>query len=346
MTDKRLPFDLAFKTAIRNGCWPPDETGEESQQLARHLQVVSRESSCAAAGVTMGRSFVIPTSALTRDLTTATAGAGGNLVGVSKPSLIDLLRPFSAIANFGPTVLEGLTSDLSLPAVSVGFVTGWTAEGSTFTSTDPVFSLPVALVPKTLSVACKVSRKLMASTGFDFQAGLMREIYAAIGGELDRVALLGDGTGNAPLGILSAPGTTAITFGAAASWSKILAFEEAIGKANARNNLAFLASNNTKAKLRAAVRSSGNSNFIWADGPNGIAGYRSEATSWLDATDQLIFGSWDNLVIGIWLDGIQITVDPFTSASTNEVRFVATLYTDVGLQRPGCFAVSVDSAAQ
>jgi HK97 family phage major capsid protein len=241
------------------------------------------------------------------------------LVGVSKKPLVDLLRPFSAIANFGPTVLEGLTSDLSLPAVSVGFVTGWTAEGSTFTSTDPVFSLPVALTPETLSVVCKVSRKLMASTGFDFQAGLMREIYAAIGQELDRVALLGDGTGNAPLGILAAPGTTAITFDAAATWAKCLSFVEALGKANApKDKIAWLGSNNAKAKLQAAPRSSGNPNFCWQDGK--IADYRAEATSHLDGTDQLILGSWDNLVIGIWLDGIQVTVDPFTSASTNEVR--------------------------
>src|SRR6202023_3390394 len=99
------------------------------------------------------RSFVIPTSVLARDLTTATAGASGNLVGVSKPSLVDLLRPFSVIANFGPTILAGLTSDVSLTAVTTGFVTGWTAENATFTSTDPVFSLPVAFTPKTPSGA-------------------------------------------------------------------------------------------------------------------------------------------------------------------------------------------------
>jgi HK97 family phage major capsid protein len=168
-----LPFDMAFKVALKNGTWPPDQIGEESQQLARHLQVVARESSCPGAGVTNGRSFVIPASALlTRDLSTLTSGAGGYTVGVSKPSLVDLLRPFSAIASYGPTVLSGLTSDVSLPAVTTGTVTGWTAENATFTSTDPVLSLPVAMTPKTLSVVCKVSRKLMASTGFDFPGRL------------------------------------------------------------------------------------------------------------------------------------------------------------------------------
>src|SRR5258708_23772342 len=104
----------------------------------------------------------------------------------------------------------------------------------------------------------------MASTGLNFQAGLMREIYAAIGGELDGVALLGDGSGNAPLGILSAPGTTAVTFSAAATWVKCLSFIEALGKANAsKDKIAWLDSNNAKAKLQAAVRSTGNSNFIW-----------------------------------------------------------------------------------
>jgi HK97 family phage major capsid protein len=341
MTDKRLPFNLAFKTALKNRSWPSDSTGEESQALERHLQVVSRESSC----ITGGNSFVIPTSTLTRDLSVSVTTAGGYLVGTEKPSLIDLLRPFSAIAAYGPTVLNDLTSDVSLPAVTVGAVTGWSAENAALSTGDPVFGNPVTLLsPHLVSAQIKISRKLISSTQFDFQAGVMKELYAALGGALDQAALLGNGTGNAPLGILNAPGVGALTFGGPATWPNILKFETAVGKANApKGKLAWLGSNNAAEKLRQAVKASGTS-FIWEDGE--IGGYRAEATSWLDATDQLIFGAWDNLVIGIWLDGIQILVDPFTASQTNEIKLTATLYADVGLLRPALFACSVDSAAQ
>lgn len=341
MTDKRLPFNLAFKTALKNRSWPSDSTGEESQALERHLQVVSRESSRATAG---GQSFVIPTSVLTRDLSVNVATAGGYLTDTSKPSLVDLLRPFSAIASYGPTVLNDLTSDVSLPAVTVGAVTGWSAENAALSTGDPVFALPVALTPHLVSAQIKISRKLLASTQFDFQAGVMRELYAALGGALDQAALLGNGTGNAPTGILSAPGTAALTFGGPATWPNILKFLTAVGKANApKDKLAWLGSNNAAEKLRQAVKASGTS-FIWEDGK--IGDYRAEASSWLDASDQIIFGAWDNLVIGIWMDGIQILVDPFTASQTNEIKLTATLYADIGLSRPGVFAVSVDSAAQ
>jgi HK97 family phage major capsid protein len=341
MTDKRLPFNLAFKTALKNRTWPPDSTGEESQALEKHLQAVSRESS----RVSSGLSFVIPTSTLTRDLSDSVTTAGGYLVGTEKPSLIDLLRPFSAIASFGPTVLNDLTSDVSLPAVTVGAVTGWSAENAALSTGDPAFALPVALTPHLVSAQVKISRKLIASTQFDFQAGVLRELYAALGGALDQAALLGNGTGNAPLGILSAPGVGALTFGGPATWPNILKFETAVGKANApKDHLAWLGSNNAAEKLRQAVKSTGSSNFIWQDGK--IGDFRAEASTWLDATDQLIFGAWDNLVIGIWLDGIQILVDPFTAATTNEIKLTATVYADIGLLRPALFAVSVDSAAQ
>jgi hypothetical protein len=66
----------------------------------------------------------------------------------------------------------------------------------------------------------------------------------------------------------------------------------------------------------------------------------------LDTGDQLVFGSWDNLIVGIWLDGIQVTIDPYSNAPSAQVNFIVTLYVDIGLMRPGLFAVSVDSAAQ
>jgi HK97 family phage major capsid protein len=82
--------------------------------------------------------------------------AGGYLVGTEKPSLIDLLRPFSAIASFGPTVLNDLTSDVSLPAVAFGAVTGWSAENAALTGVgDPAFALPVALTPHLVGAKSK-----------------------------------------------------------------------------------------------------------------------------------------------------------------------------------------------
>ena len=345
MSTPRPTFNEQFRIALQHGHFAPDETGVQSQELERRIKAVSHITGRSIKDSPGGGRFYAPTEWLTRDLSAGVTTAGGFTVGTEKPDLLSLFRPWSAIANLPVTMLSGLVSNLSMPAVATAATAGWSAETAALSTGDPTFSLPVQLSPKLVSATIKFSNKLAAVTGFDFKKAILSELFKSLSAELDRVALLGTGSGNQPIGILNASGTNSITFGAAATWPNVLKFETAIGKNNGtRGAQGWLCSNNTKERWKQIPRTTGGTNFIWED--DQVNGYPAAATSFLDVSDQVIFADWSQLIIAEWAGGIEFVTNPYTYASTNQVQLIASLYCDVGLARPGLFAASSDSAAQ
>jgi predicted phage gp36 major capsid-like protein len=139
-----------------------------------------------------------------------------------------------------------------------------------------------------------------------------------------------------------------VTFGAAATWSKVVLFEQLAGQANARReNLAWIVGNNTRSKWRQAVRgsSTGNVSYLFND-DHTIAGYRTEATSKLDGTGQVVFGDFSECYLGSWGgDAIHLVVDNFSQVKVGKILITATMFADVAFRRPNLFVTSTDSAA-
>ena len=67
-------------------------------------------------------------------------------------------------------------------------------------------------------------------------------------------------------------------------------------------------------------------------------GSGSSAVSNLSA---MIFGNFEDLYIGQW-GGIDLVVDPYTLATSGEIRFVLNAYNDVLVAEPKSFAVIKD----
>ena len=55
----------------------------------------------------------------------------------------------------------------------------------------------------------------------------------------------------------------------------------------------------------------------------------------------MIFGNFEDLYIGQW-GGIDLVVDPYTLATSGEIRFVLNAYNDVLVAEPKSFAVIKD----
>ena len=166
--------------------------------------------------------------------------------------------------------------------------------------------------------------------------------------EIDRIALLGTGSGQ-PTGILNAAGTHPVTFGGAATWASVLNFETLAGKANARReNCAWIIGNNVRAKWKAAVKNATASGvgFLMNEDDT-VNGYPAAVTSKLDASNQVIFGSFEECYIGSWgAPALHLVVDGTTQAKTGKVSVIANLFADVSLRRANLFVVSTDSGAQ
>ena len=141
-------------------------------------------------------------------MSTLSSAAGAYTVGLEKPSLFSLLRPYSIIANpaLNVTRLSGLVGNVSLPIVSTAQTSGFVAQDAAYTSGDMAFALPCVMTPHLLTTQLKVSRKLLYSAGMDIEAGILKEVYSSLGAALDTAALLSDGSSSATTGVLATAG--------------------------------------------------------------------------------------------------------------------------------------------
>lgn len=293
-----------------------------------------------------------------RDLS---ATGGGNVGGytvqtdVLGGSLIELLRNMTVIFELGARKLGGLVGDVAIPSQSGGATAFWVDENAQTASSNLAFG-QLGLVPHRLSAVTLLGKRLLAQSSVDVE-GLVREDFARVLAiAIDLAGLAGTGNGGQPLGVLNTPGVGSETFGAAATWAKILDFETQVANANALlGSLAYVSTPNARAKLKAAPKVTGATPypiFIWERAGGGtklpgegeINGYRAVATKQL-AGDKMIYGNWNDLIVADWI-GMDVVVDPYTKADTHQVKTTINMLADVGVRHVGSFTVSTDSAAQ
>jgi len=290
--------------------------------------------------------FFIPSevSSKQRDLTATTASTGKNTVQttVLGSSLIELLRNLTVTKELGARTLSGLQGNTAIPSQSGGATAYWVAENGQTTASNLTFG-QISLTPKRLSAVSAVSKQLLAQSSIDVEA-LVREDFARVLAiAIDLAALAGDGTSNAPVGILSTSGIGSVTFGGAATFAKIVDFETQVANANAlRLNPAYVTTPNTRAKLKAAAKiGSTFPSFIWDN--NMVNGYPAMATLQVPS-NKVIFGNFNDLIIADWI-GMDVTVDPYTLADKNQIKITINMLADIGVRNAGSFAASTDTGA-
>lgn len=145
------------------------------------------------------------TEAERRALAEATDSAGGYTVpDILSASLIDKARAQSVVMQAGAQTVP-LTSDKNTIAkVLTDPTPAWRLEGGNVANEDATFAA-VVLVPRSLAVVVDVSAELMADS-LNLATALPDILAAAMGEELDRVALSGSGTAPEPTGIINTSG--------------------------------------------------------------------------------------------------------------------------------------------
>jgi HK97 family phage major capsid protein len=154
-----------------------------------------------------------------------------------------------------------------------------------------------------------------------------------------------NGTGGAqPLGIKNTTGVTSGQDASSATYAKILAFISAAGAVNAiRGNPGFVTNTAGAAKLMQVQRFSGTDTPIWEG--NALDGqlvkFNAMSSEQL-ASGNLIFGSWDEVVIGDW-GVLELSTDNGgTRFNQAQVGIRALWMVDVLLRYPQAFVVSVN----
>jgi len=152
--------------------------------------------------------------------------------------VIDRLFPGSVAERLGIQRINITSGELAFPVATAGAVFGWqTTELGNVGAASEYRTTERSLNPDHTGGAQMIlSRKALKQAGDGLEAAIRRDLNAAIGAELDRVAVMGTGTAGQPLGMI--PGAAeygiAITaVDAAASWAAFRAQIVAFMQANA-----------------------------------------------------------------------------------------------------------------
>jgi HK97 family phage major capsid protein len=286
-----------------------------------------------------------PLSVLTRDMSAGVFSAGGALItsGVSD-QVTAPLRANSVVLKLGAQLKLGLIPPTSFPVLGTDFQANFVSEYATAPESD--LSVSTAnMTPHRVVATTTISQLLNVQSKPDSRALVGQQATAAISTAIDKTILVGVG-GSQPLGIFNTPGVQKTTFGGNATLANLLAFETALGLANAEGpnaSIGWVQSPSTRAALKGRPKFSAGSDTLEND-RGYIVGYPAETTTNLSATNQLLLANWNSVIVAWFFSGVFILQDKFTLSKTGEEIITITAFIDGGILHPTAAVISTDPA--
>ena len=290
---------------------------------------------------------VMERAMVNRAMATTPGASGGYLVNVENMGFIDILRNRSVARSMGARVLSGLEGNVMFPRQTGKNSVTWQAgEHTSVTAGDQTLG-QLSMTPKTAIAITDVSEQLLRQSSPSAEQFVMADLAAdiAIDG-VDLAALKGTG-GAQPIGIYNTTGVDTGQDASSVTYAKILAFPVSAGSNNAiRGNPGFVTDIAGASVLMQEQRFSNTDTPLWEGNlmDGSCIGFRAMSSEQL-ATGELIFGSWDELVIGEW-GVLELSTDTggtrFNSAT---VGIRAMWMVDVMIRYPQAFVVSTNLAA-
>lgn len=250
---------------------------------------------------------------------------------------IDLLRSQLVTGRLGATILDGLVGDQDIPKQIGSTTAQWVAEDGALTETDPDFD-DVKMSPKTVGAMTSYSRRTLINAVPSIENIVRRDLAATIANAIDLQAIIGDGTGNKPTGVINSAGVHELSL-AGPSWAQVLEFIASIQTADADlGSLGWAVTPRAVAKLRGTLRETGDASggYLMSE-PGSLAGYPAAVTTALpsvtagepEATTTLaVFGAWSQLLIGYW-SATDILVNPYEGQAYARGRVLVRAMRDV-----------------
>lgn len=286
----------------------------------------------------------LPADVMQRALSTVPGSTGGYLVNVENMGFIDILRNRSVTLRMGARRLSGLQGNVTIPRqTGKGSVTWQGGENASVSAADQALG-QLSMTPKTAIAITDVSEQMLAQSSISAEAFVMADLAAdiAIDG-IDFAAIKGTG-GAQPIGIKNTVGIASGQDGSTLSYAKALAFPVAAGTANAiRGNPGWVTN------IAGASIGMQRSRFANTDTPlwegnlldGTLVGFRAMSSEQM-AAGELIFGSWDEVVIGEW-GVLELAMDNGgTRFNAAQVGIRAMYMVDVLIRYPQAFVYSVN----
>ncbi|GAB5350743.1 phage major capsid protein [Qipengyuania sp. 483] len=259
--------------------------------------------------------------------------------GVVEPKttrgIFDRLFPASVASRLGVNSVSIPFGTVEYPVATQGAVAGWAAtEGGNVPNATAFQTSETTLSPDhTLGAHMRLSRKAVKQTGPGLEQAIRRDMSAAIGAELDRAILVGDGLDGEPTGLVelaSGTGTWAATWPAVRT--EIIAFMTA----NAISDPSAVRMAITPemwADLDDAIYDAGSGQTEWTRLTAGM-GNPILSTQLTDDTALLAVtaGGLSPAYLGMW-GGVDLIRDPYSDAQSGGLRLTGLLTVDLKVPR-------------
>jgi HK97 family phage major capsid protein len=270
-----------------------------------------------------------------RNLTVGVPSAGGNLVGAQVGDVLDVLRPYSVLANMGVRTVDPGAENLMVPNVTTATTGQWLAhEASELSQSNPVIGV-ISSAPKTAGALLKASFLFMRQAR-QGEAFIRRQLLGAMAETLDRAILQGTGSEGQPVGLKYAAGVEELTLIPPATFfdhDDALAMEARASTAGAYD-LKWMASPTMRVFLRQQQGAHYDNGGLWRDGK--MLDYPAFVTTHCPTLD-IYLGDWSLCSVAFWGGGLQIEVDPYTSFKNGAVQVRVLMNCDVYFEKPGSF---------
>jgi HK97 family phage major capsid protein/HK97 family phage prohead protease len=276
-----------------------------------------------------------------RDLTVATASAGGYLVGTQNQSFVELLRNRTVAYRMGAVRLPGLVGNVTIPKQTGAATAVWLAnEASTLTESAQTFG-QLALTPKSVGAYVELSRLLLLQSQPAAEQLAMTDIAAVASIAVDLGVLNGSGVSGQPTGIIQTAGIGAFTGTTLGAVGVLDAQADVIGSNVVPLAPGYVTTAAVAALLmaRPELPTTGTTR-LWQgsmlDGsmfgvPATVSAQMSSATA--------LFGDWSKVVVGEW-GALEIETNPYANFQAGIIGVRAIITIDVGVRYAGAWSYS------
>jgi HK97 family phage major capsid protein len=255
--------------------------------------------------------------------------------------VIDALRAKSVVQGLGARVVPMSTATLKVPRISSDAVPGWLAEEGTYGGEDPDLD-DVTFKAKKLGQIVKLSEEVDEDSDPELAGDILITHLARVFAlELDRAALRGDGTNDAPTGVRHTAGVDVQGSTGAADWTTLTALKRDLALADAECNGYVL--NPRTADAIENEKDSTSGQFIAP--PKSLDGIARLATTAVpnnlgpgEDEAEIFGGDWSHVMLGI-RQRFELRRLTERYADEGKVALRARLRADVQLSQPAALAV-------
>jgi HK97 family phage major capsid protein len=276
-----------------------------------------------------------------RDLTVATAGAGGYLVQTDNQGFIEMLRNRMLAFRIGCRRLSGLQGSLTIPRQSAAATAVWLAnEASTATESQQTF-VQVAMSPKTVGAYTEISRQLLLQSSPGAEGIVTDDLAQVVAVAGDLAVFEGSGAGGQPLGLSGTSGIGSVT-GTSLAAAGIIEFQTDVAGGNVVPMRPAYVTTPAVAGLlmiRPELPSTGTTRLWKGNIFDGSLFDLPAATSNQVTAATMVFGDWQEIVVGEW-GVLEVEVNPYAGFQAGIVGVRALYSMDVGVRRPFAFSRS------